>query len=332
MRAFPLAMSVLIATSAAAQEAAPPRPLPGNSAAYPETARSMGVVGEVRFTAEVDATGAVTAVTIRSVPFTGYGFEDAVTTAVRAWRFEPARAEGRPVAARYDGAVNFRLRPEDETALRALASHMIAAWNARDAEGVAALFGAEDALVRPQEGPTVKGAKPVAEWVRSRLAQPAPRLAEAPGGIRFVAADAAFVLLPLRAEGPAASVSDTDESWAVLVVKHAEQGWRIVRFDAGAADPTPLRIGGPIKEPRKLKHHTPYYPEEAKQARIQGVVVLECTIGPEGNVQHVRVLRGVPQLNGPAIDAVRKWVYTPTLLDGRPVPVIMTVTVSFRLQ
>jgi protein TonB len=93
----------------------------------------------------------------------------------------------------------------------------------------------------------------------------------------------------------------------------------------------PVRVGGQIKEPRKLKNVPPVYPDVAKQARIQGVVVLEATIDPSGRVDNVRVLRGIPMLNEAAVDAVRKWTYSPTLLNGVPVPVIMTVTVNFTL-
>jgi TonB family protein len=95
--------------------------------------------------------------------------------------------------------------------------------------------------------------------------------------------------------------------------------------------PRPVRVGGNIKEPRKLKNVNPVYPDIAKQARVQGIVILECVIGPRGDVTEVRVLRGIPLLDQAAIDAVKQWVYTPTLLNGLPVPVIMTVTVNFSL-
>jgi protein TonB len=103
------------------------------------------------------------------------------------------------------------------------------------------------------------------------------------------------------------------------------------------AAPTPppqkaIRVGGQIKQPKKLKDVAPVYPDIAKQARVQGVVILECTISPQGKVTNVKVLRGVPLLNDSAMDAVRQWVYTPTLLNGVPVPVIMTVTVNFKLS
>lgn len=93
-----------------------------------------------------------------------------------------------------------------------------------------------------------------------------------------------------------------------------------------------VRVGGQIKEPKKLKTVNPVYPDIAKQARVQGVVILECTISPQGKVTDVKVLRGIPLLDASAIDAVKQWVYTPTLLNGVPVPVIMTVTVNFRLS
>jgi periplasmic protein TonB len=93
-----------------------------------------------------------------------------------------------------------------------------------------------------------------------------------------------------------------------------------------------VRVGGQIKEPKKLKNVPPVYPDIAKQARVQGVVILECTISPQGKVTDVKVLRGIPLLDQAAIDAVKQWVYTPTLLNGVPVPVIMTVTVNFKLS
>ena len=93
-----------------------------------------------------------------------------------------------------------------------------------------------------------------------------------------------------------------------------------------------VRVGGQIKEPKKVHNVSPSYPDIAKQARVQGIVILECIISPQGKVSDVKVLRGIPLLDQAAIDAVKQWVYTPTLLNGVPVPVIMTVTVNFKLS
>ena len=70
----------------------------------------------------------------------------------------------------------------------------------------------------------------------------------------------------------------------------------------------------------------------AQSARVQGIVIIEATIGPSGAVQDAKVLRSIPLLDQAALDAVRQWQFTPTLLNGVPVPVIMTVTVQFTLQ
>ncbi len=101
---------------------------------------------------------------------------------------------------------------------------------------------------------------------------------------------------------------------------------------AFAQSPAPLRVGGEIKEPKKLKHVAPEYPEMARAAGIQGIVIVEALIGEDGAVREAKVLRPVPMLDGPALDAVLQWKYTPTLLNGQPVPIIMTVTVTFTLN
>jgi protein TonB len=96
--------------------------------------------------------------------------------------------------------------------------------------------------------------------------------------------------------------------------------------------PAPVRVGGAIRQPTRLKNVNPVYPPIAQSARVQGVVIIEATIGTDGRVQDARVLRSIPLLDAAALDAVRQWQYTPTLLNGVPVPVIMTVTVNFTLQ
>ena len=96
--------------------------------------------------------------------------------------------------------------------------------------------------------------------------------------------------------------------------------------------PAPVRVGGNIQPPKKVKDVPPTYPPIAQSARVQGVVILEATIGPDGRVQDVKVLRSIPLLDASAIEAVKQWVYTPTMLNNVPVPVIMTVTVNFTLR
>jgi protein TonB len=101
-----------------------------------------------------------------------------------------------------------------------------------------------------------------------------------------------------------------------------------LRAASGAA---PLRIGGAIRQPTQIRRVEPVYPPIAQSARVQGVVILEVLIDETGRVADARILRSIPLLDQAAIDAVRQWEYTPTLLNGVAMPVIMTVTVQFTL-
>jgi protein TonB len=94
----------------------------------------------------------------------------------------------------------------------------------------------------------------------------------------------------------------------------------------------PVRPGGNIQPPRKTVHVAPVYPAIARANKVQGLVILEAVIGENGRVRNVRVLRSIPLLDAAAVEAVRQWVFSPTLLNGEPVPVVMTVTVAFELK
>jgi TonB family protein len=106
-----------------------------------------------------------------------------------------------------------------------------------------------------------------------------------------------------------------------------------LRADTPGQDPAaPVRVGGNIQAPKKIKDVKPVYPIEAQTAGVQGIVVLEVTVGANGRVTEARPLRSIPLLDEAAIDAVRQWEFTPTLVNGVPVPVVMSVTVNFTLD
>lgn len=96
--------------------------------------------------------------------------------------------------------------------------------------------------------------------------------------------------------------------------------------------PAPVRPGGSIREPKKIFDVTPVYPAFAASARIEGMVILEAVINERGGVERVKVLRSVALLDAAATEAVKQWRYTPTLLNGTPVPVLMTITINFTLR
>jgi TonB family protein len=101
-----------------------------------------------------------------------------------------------------------------------------------------------------------------------------------------------------------------------------------------AKGPQPLRVGGNIRVPRKLVDVHPVYPMSMRQAGLEGVVPIDAVIGQDGSVSSVRVVSAQvhPDFAIAAVDAVRQWKFSPTLLNGAPVEVVMTVSVAFKLD
>jgi TonB family protein len=93
----------------------------------------------------------------------------------------------------------------------------------------------------------------------------------------------------------------------------------------------PLLVGGSVKTPLKLVDARPTYPDLARQTRTQGMVEVEIVVGTTGEVEHARVTKSIPVLDRAALDAVRKWKYAPTIVNGVAVPVKMTVGLAFGL-
>ena len=96
----------------------------------------------------------------------------------------------------------------------------------------------------------------------------------------------------------------------------------------------PIRVGfGQMKEPKKLVDTKPIYPETARRAKIEGVVILEIIVDKQGGVRSWKVLRPLSLgLTEAAIDAVKTWKYEPPMYNGRPVEVLIVVTMRFSLQ
>jgi TonB family protein len=130
-------------------------------------------------------------------------------------------------------------------------------------------------------------------------------------------ADGAFILQPTRPGG---------------VVFQLRSGSGMEAMSLSWETPLPFRVSGDIVPPRKVKNVNPVYPSGAVSGMVQGQVWIEATIGVDGKVKDAKVMRSIPQLDQAALDAVRQWEFTPTLLKGVAVPVIMMVTVSFSLQ
>ncbi len=151
------------------------------------------------------------------------------------------------------------------------------------------------------------------------------------------------ILLRLRAqqetdpEQQKATVAEADRLRArAIEITKSGQGLPAVAGPPPPPPPplptAPVRVGGGIQAPTKIKHVSPIYPPDAQMALISGVVIIEATLGTDGRVVDAKILRSIPLLDQAALDAVRQWEFTATYLNGVPVPVIMTVTVNFTLM
>jgi protein TonB len=105
-----------------------------------------------------------------------------------------------------------------------------------------------------------------------------------------------------------------------------------VKKEEKAAVPQRIRVGGNVQTAKLVKQPRPNYPALAKSARIQGVVKLHALISKEGAIENLTVISGHPLLVPAALEAVKQWVYQPTLLNGEPVGVETEIDVNFTLS
>lgn len=115
-------------------------------------------------------------------------------------------------------------------------------------------------------------------------------------------------------------------------------GWSFTlrNRNGAAADPAPatkpFRVGSNVKPPRMIKEVKPVYPDDAKAARVQGIVHLEATIGIDGTATDVKVLRSIPLLDAAAVEAIRQSTFEPGTRNGVAVPVVIECTFQFLLK
>ena len=128
------------------------------------------------------------------------------------------------------------------------------------------------------------------------------------------------VMLEIRALGGVSTPT------AIMTASPAAAG------DASATPPSRISVGGAVQQAKVVSRPRPTYPPEAKQAHIQGVVKLNAIIARDGTIQSLDVISGEPVLAQSALDAVRQWVYQPTLLNGQPVEVQTEIDVNYTLS
>lgn len=189
--------------------------------------------------------------------------------------------------------------------------------------------------VMPDVDLTLEGANNTAATTRTDAAGRFEFAAIAPG--RYVLAASLAGFKTLRYDVELRTARDWDRAITLQVGELQEtimvQAQRLPNTGAAAPAPSPLRVGGNIKVPMKLHDVHPIYPESMRAAGREGVVPIEAIIARDGSVASARVLSAQvhPDFAAAALDAVRQWRFTPTLLNGEPVEVVMNVSVTFRL-
>ena len=129
----------------------------------------------------------------------------------------------------------------------------------------------------------------------------------------------------------ALSLEPENQRWQAAL-KRAQEEPVIARVP----EPTPgvkrITVGGPVQMAKLKSQVQPVYPELAKQARIQGIVRFTAVLGTDGTVKNLTLLGGHPLFVQAATEAVKQWVYQPTLLNGEPVEVVSNIDVNFTLD
>jgi TonB family protein len=321
---------------------------------YPEAARAKGVVGTVAVQARLDASGSVVDASVVSGP---QELRRAALEAVLQWHFAREYGGGaQQVSIEFKLPKAVALPPSAEavssqaatTAARlaagpeppevqALIQEMRQRVN-ETAPGAQAPQGGGLGAIVPSRDGTVRASEIV------QAPQPARIKSITVLGLPQSAQSELLASLPVR-EGDfltpennaklqaAAKQFDEHLSVAMSVSRAEDASLQVdVRIAVpGAGMPARIRVGGNVQAANLVKRALPVYPPLAKQARIQGTVVLNVTIGKDGKVQDITVESGHALLIQAALDAVKQWTYKPYLLNGEPVELSTQVEVNFTL-
>jgi TonB family protein len=333
----------------------PPKLIKQVDPIYPEEARRARVEDVVIMEATTDIYGRVVGIKVlRGIP----PLDQAAVAAVKQWVYEPMVVDGKPKGVTFTVAVRFTLddnkKPEGEGVGGGVAGGVAGGVTGGVAGGVAGGVMSPEELqkyegdavravgeVKPPK--LIKGLAPVypqvarqaqvegmvilevkadeqGNVVEARVLRSIPILDQA-----AIDAVKQWKYEPLVVDGKTRKVIFTVT--VRFMLKEGDRVKTLEKFAQGA-----IRAENDIKPPKLVKEVLPVYPEIARLAEVQGVVILGVKTDEEGQVKDVMVLRSIPLLDQAAIDAVRQWVYEPLVIDGKAVPVVFTVTVRFQLK
>jgi TonB family protein len=301
----------------------PPKLIKKVEPVYPDEAKKAGIEGTVTVEATTDDKGRVQKVKVlKSIP----ELDQAAVDAVKQWVYEPMVIDGKPHGVVFTIACRFSLEDknkgesfeggvtgtDEKPAVRAIGDikppklikivKPIYPDEAKkaEAEGVVIVEATTDIYGRV---------------VDTKILRSIPALDQA-----AIDAVKQWIYEPMIIDGEPRGVIFTVTCTFKLDDKQDDKG------DA------PVHAKGDIKPPKPIKKVAPVYPESARDAKIEGIVIIEATTDQYGKVIKTKILRSIPELDQAAIDAVKQWVYEPYIKDGKPVGVIFTVTVQFKLD
>ncbi len=280
---------------------------------YPEEARKNGVQGVVILEAKIDERGRVIGILVlRSVP----QLDQAAIDALKQWTYEPMIIDGKPTKALFTVTVRFQLDKEDIE---------------KFAEGAVKVT---DAIPPPK---LIKRVDPVYPVIARQARVEGLVILEARTGLDGRVKNVRVLRsVPLLDKAAIDAVRQWIYEPMIIDGQPKEAIFTTtVRFelkDEGKKAQAAGTSTGDVLVPTLIKKVDPVYPEAARKAGIQGLVLLEATTDEEGNVAAVRVLKSIPELDQAAIDALKQWKYEPFIIEGKPKGVVFTVTIQFRLQ
>lgn len=99
-----------------------------------------------------------------------------------------------------------------------------------------------------------------------------------------------------------------------------------------SSDKGPIIIDGNVSPPKRIKYFHPTYPPIALKTKTEGTVILEAIIGKNGKIKNIKITKSIPLLDQAALEAIKKWEYTPTIVNGEAREVLLTITVNFKIK
>lgn len=341
------------------QKVMPPKLVKQVNPVYPEVARKAHVEGAVILEATTDTYGRVANVKVlRSIPL----LDQAAIEALKQWVYEPMITDGKPQPITFTVTVQFRLDDKKKPEVGGVVGGVYGGVEGGVEGGVkggvqggveGARTQAEDikafeknavrAVGDIQPPQLLKEVAPVYPEIARKAGVQGAVILEVKSdeqgtivGVRILRS------IPLLDQAAIEAVKQWKYEPLVLdgkprqviftvtvnfMLKDGGEAKAFDTFTRGA-----VKAEGEVQPPEQIKHVFPLYPEAARQAGVQGTVILGVKADEAGRVVDVMVLRSIPLLDQAAIDAVKQWAYKPKVIDGNAVTVVFTVTVRFVLK